>query len=333
MQNTKGSLETEIRSVRIAQNTLRRFVSKSYARDTITIMTKTTTIVIPAYNEEVGIHHILDLVTRLEKNDYEIIVVDDGSTDNTYSVASSYNDVTVISHPRNIGYGAAIKTGIKKAQGTLIAIIDADGTYPANKIPELVAYAHNMKCDMVIGARDRKSVNIPSLRKPAKWVLSVLAEYLTSTKIPDLNSGLRVFKKDIVKQFDAVLSNQFSFTTTITLAMLSHGCTVAYIPVEYENRKGDSKIRPIRDTIRFVELIIRTTVYFRPLRVFMPASTILFLIGFLMLLYRIFVAEQFGTTIALFFLAAFQMFSIGLVAELINVRMSTFKNDHYDSAS
>ena len=140
-------------------------------------------------------------------------------------------------------------------------------------------------------------------------------------KIPDLNSGLRVMNKHVLIKFMKILPDGFSFTTTISLAMLTNDYQVKYIPIDYYERGGRSKIRPIRDTLNFFQLIIRTVIYFDPLKIFLPMSIFLFFIGFILLLYRIFIAQVFITTIIILFIASFQILAIGMLADLIDKRM------------
>ncbi len=177
-------------------------------------------VVVPAYNEEDGIASQIKAIRRvLERRGitHEILVVDDGSQDATAEQVGQFCD-TVIQHPENRGYGAALKTGINAAKYDTILIIDADGTYPTDAIPELLSQAQAY--DMVVGARIGTHVKIPLIRKPAKWFLGKLAGYLAGRAIPDLNSGLRVMKKSIVEKFYHILPSGFSFTTTITLALI-----------------------------------------------------------------------------------------------------------------
>ena len=157
-------------------------------------------VVIPAHNEEKAIGAVLDeLIEVIEGQKYEIIVVDDGSTDNTAKIVQEKDSVKLIQHPQNIGYGAAIKTGIKNATDDLILIIDGDGSYPAKDTPRLLEYTD--RYDMVAGARTGKEVKIQLYRRPAKWFLSKLANYLAETKIPDLNSGMRIFRRKDIEKF------------------------------------------------------------------------------------------------------------------------------------
>lgn len=275
-------------------------------------------IVIPAYNEEKGISKTLtNIDTILDKNSlrYEIIVVDDGSSDNTAEVIKKHSFVRLIQHFTNRGYGASLKTGIKAAKGDIILIIDADGTYPTKDMPKLLK--HIDENDMVVGARIGKDVNIPLYRRPAKMFLNILANYLVGIKIPDLNSGMRIFrKKDVIKYFN-ILPSGFSFTTTITLVYLSEDLNVKYIPIDYYKRHGSSKIKPIRDGINFILLIIRTMTYFNPLKIFLPISVLLFTIGIVILLYQLVISEDIGEFSILMIIASFQIGFLGLIADLI----------------
>ncbi len=281
---------------------------------------KQATIVIPSFNEEKGIQNVLEDMKKFG-NDFEIIVVDDGSEDSTPNIVKKYPSVKLISHDVNRGYGAAIKTGVRYASSDIIIITDADATYPSHRIPDLLKKYREGNIDMVVGARTGENVKIPSMRKPAKWFIKKLADYLSGENIVDINSGLRLIRKDLVKKFNRILPEGFSFTMTITLALLTNGYRVEYIPIDYHKRKGKSKLRPVRDTYGFLKLIVRTVLYFQPLKVFMPLSFLFFIVGLILLMYRIFIAEAFVTTITLLFMAAFQLFIVGLLADLIDKRM------------
>jgi len=278
-------------------------------------------IVIPAYNEELGIVESVNGVREVMAKshyDYEVIVVDDGSTDRTSELVRT-TGARVVRHEENRGYGAGLKTGIQAAKGDWIVITDADSTYPADRIPDLLHDAGEY--DMVVGARVGGAAKIPLIRRPAKWVLAKIANYLAETKIPDYNSGLRVFRKDLALKFFKILPQGFSFTTTITLCSLTHGFRVRYIPIEYFVRKGKSKIHPIKDTYRFFMLIVRTTVYFNPLRVFMPIGAVLGTLGMGKLAHEIIVTGGLAETSVLLLLGSFQTIALGLIADMINKRI------------
>ncbi|NJR66228.1 MAG: glycosyltransferase family 2 protein [Leptolyngbyaceae cyanobacterium CRU_2_3] len=213
----------------------------------------TLSLIIPAYNEQLGIVPVLEHLQRIldgARCEYEIIVVNDGSTDDTGKLLRSHPGIRLIEHRRNLGYGAALKTGIRNAQHSLIVITDADGTYPNERIPELVAIATQV--DMVVGARIGANVRYSKIRRIPKWFLVNFAQWLTRTKIPDLNSGLRVFRRNVVERFLNILPDTFSFTTSITVAMLMNNYMVHYEPIDYHMRGGQkAKLKPIRDTLRF----------------------------------------------------------------------------------
>ncbi len=278
---------------------------------------KDVTVLIPAYNEESGISEVVDSMKALGEG-HEILVVDDGSTDSTADVVEKLG-VKLIRHSSNRGYGAALKTGIQHAQHDIVVIADADGTYPADAIPALVERMD--RYDMVVGARTGENVRIPLMRQPAKWALRKIANYLTGTKIPDLNSGLRVFKRSVVLRFFNILPSGFSFTTTITLAMLTNHYLVDYVPIDYNKRVGKSKIKPIRDTGRFLSLIFRTVMYFNPLKVFLPASAALFVAALGVFFYSLlFTPKIMDATVAIIVMTSVQVLAIGMLADLIDKR-------------
>lgn len=285
-------------------------------------MIEEASIIIPTYNEKEGIFQVIESLRSLRKrcgNHWEIIVVDDGSTDGTSEMIRDIQDIVLIHHPFNRGYGAAIKTGIRHARYNTLVISDADGTYSIEDIPRLLALLP--KSEMVVGARKNKDTNIPYVRRPAKWILNKLANFLTGIKIPDLNSGLRAMKKDIVMKFCHLLPDGFSFTTTITLAMLTNDYAVEFIPIEYHLRLGRSKIRPVRDTLNFIQLIIRTVLYFDPLKIFLPISAFFFVssIAVLVLSY-LFTPKVMDITTVILFISGVQILAIGMIADLIDKR-------------
>ncbi len=275
-----------------------------------------TSIIIPAYNEEEAIENVIAELKIYLNHGCEIIAVNDGSTDQTKEILKRIPDIKVIEHPENRGYGAALKSGIKNSQGGHILIIDADGTYPIESIADLLGAKEHY--DMVVGARTNPQSQIPILRKPAKWALNRLAGYLTGVKIPDVNSGLRIIKKDVLNRFIRLLPNGFSFTTTITLALLTNNYQVKYLPINYYKRKGKSKIKPIRDTIYFFQLIMKSILYFNPLKVFIPFSLIIFATAIIVGVYSLFFGPEFmDTTVVILCATALQTLFFGLLAEII----------------
>ncbi len=233
--------------------------------------TSGVSVVIPAYNEEGAIEAQVRTVAEALANvpgPSEILVVDDGSSDRTLEHLKGL-DVRVLQHLENRGYGAALKTGFAAARYDRVVIIDADGTYPAHAIPELLRQLEH--ADMVIAARTGRNVHIPLIRRPAKWVLQHLAQRVAGRRIPDLNSGLRAFWKPCLQQYYAILPDGFSLTTTITLAMIADGYRLLYHPIDYERRVGKSKI-VARHFMDFMILVVRITVMFHPLKVFIPLA-------------------------------------------------------------
>jgi glycosyltransferase involved in cell wall biosynthesis len=285
--------------------------------------TSGVSIIIPAFNEEAGISKVLEeILLEMNKSsiDYEIVVVDDGSTDRTVEIVRE-EGIEVVQHFSNRGYGAAIKTGITKVKYDSIVITDADGTYPNERICELVSIFENEKLDMVVGSRVGKNVKIPLIRRPAKWAITKLANCLSGRKIPDINSGLRVMKKSVVNKFINILPDGFSLTTTITLAMLTNNHSVKYIPIDYFSRKCKSKIRPIYDTLNFIQLIIRTVLYFNPIKVFAPLSIILLVLAFVVLIVSWqLTGKAMDVTFGVILMTAVMVMAIGMLADLIDKR-------------
>jgi glycosyltransferase involved in cell wall biosynthesis len=278
-------------------------------------------VLVPAHNEEEG---ILDTIGGLQERlaplaeKSEIIVIDDGSTDRTRALLEGCSGIRVVHHDRNRGYGAALKTGIRHARHQLIVITDADGTYPNERIPDLVRLAG--RAEMVVGSRTGGNVDSPALRSVPKWFLKRFAEWLVRREIPDINSGLRVFRRDTVAEFIGILPDTFSFTTTITLAMLTNSYAVHYEPIDYRRRVGKSKIKPIRDTLRIAQLILRTGMYFAPLRVFLPVS-LLFGAGFLVsLCIDVFVRRDLTEATLVLLVASTQLAMFALLADMFDKR-------------
>jgi glycosyltransferase involved in cell wall biosynthesis len=282
------------------------------------------TIIIPCYNEKNAVADtVYSVLAVLEKTiDSELIVVDDGSDDGSQDIlqdlARNLPRLKIICHEENRGYGASLKTGIRRAQGELIAITDADGTYPNDRIPDLVEKM--VSSDMVVGSRTGDLVEYSVIRKIPKFFLRQYCQWITGRKIPDMNSGLRVFRKEIAKRFLHVLPNSFSFTTTITIAMLCNDYMVKFEPINYSQRIGNSKIKPIRDTLRFIQLILRIGIYFAPLRAFAPIVGMLSLIFFGSATYDIVTEKNLTDKTLIFLMLAINAGFFALIADVIDKR-------------
>lgn len=273
-------------------------------------------IIIPAYNEEKGIKHTLQKLKGGNKTkNWEIIVVDDGSSDSTAKIASEM-DVKVIRHPYNKGYGASLKTGVRNAKNDILVFMDADDQHNPEDMGELLE--HIGEYDMVVGARSKTSYT-SFFRRPGKTLLNIIANYLMNMKIPDLNSGFRVVKKEIIEKFVHILPNSFSFSTTITLATIKGGFNIKYIPITTYKRKGKSIVNPIRDGIKTVLLIIRIIVLFNPLKIFFPVSFFLFLLGIGYLIFAlIFLGFHIPSGAILLIISSIIIFFFGILADQIS---------------
>lgn len=294
-------------------------------------------VIVPAYNEETTVGpqvEMLHSVLSSQGSPYEILVVDDGSEDQTAERALEAR-ACVLRQSENRGYGAALKKGILAAQYETIVIIDADGTYPADQIPQLLTKLET--ADMVVGARVGTHVHIPWLRRPAKWILGWLAARIAGRPIPDLNSGLRAFRRECVKQYFSLLSNQFSFTTTVTLSLLADEYRIVYHPIDYYRRLGKSKITSWH-FMDFTILLLRIAILFRPLRVFLPLALMCGLLGILKSIYDIvtlflrtatldwslFYQPVLSTSAILLLLVGLQLLLIGMVADGVLQRSTRY---------
>lgn len=282
------------------------------------------TVLLPAYNEELAIRRVLgDVVAAMSELDvaYEIVVVDDASTDATAELAQQFADecwaapVRVIRSVENRGAGAARKTGVRTARGEVIVMLDADGTYPAEAIGQLLA--HFPAYDQVNGARTSEQGTLPWLRRPAKWFIRQLACYLTGFSIPDLNTGLKAFKREAMLPWLWVVPNGFSCVTTMTLAFLTNGYAVKYVPVEYRPRIGRSKFHPLHDTLAYLATVLRMVLYFRPLKVFVPLAGLMLLTGVAKSAFSFRSTGTMQESDVVLLSAAFMTTMLGLLAEVI----------------
>ncbi|MCK9223841.1 MAG: glycosyltransferase family 2 protein [Candidatus Muirbacterium halophilum] len=278
------------------------------------------TILIPVYNEKESIVSTINEIKKSFLNkeiSYEIIAIDDGSNDGSSEIIrENFKDVKVLRNRVNSGYGYSLKRGIKESLSQNIFITDADGTYPNERMAEFYEIYTKNSLDMLVGARKRS--HIPLIRRPAKAVLRLFASYISGFSIPDLNSGFRIFKKDIALRNLKIIPDGFSFTSTTTLVTFSEKFFIDYREIDYKIREGNSKIRPIRDTINFFILVWKTVFYFSPLRFFLPLSLMIFLAGIAVFLYSFFYMDKvLDMTVLITILTSVQTFCMGLLAELI----------------
>jgi glycosyltransferase involved in cell wall biosynthesis len=274
-------------------------------------------IIVPALNEEKNIQNTVELIAKVMSNSkflpFEILVVDDGSNDQTAKLAKN-SGAKVISHPHNIGYGRSLKDGIAAAKYSAIIIIDADGTYPITDIPKLYT-EYKKGFDMVIGARSGKYYRESIFKMPMRWLLKFLVEWCTDRKIPDINSGLRIFNRSLAIKHFPHLCDTFSFTTSLTLAFMMTGKFVSYKPINYYKRNGASHVRLLRDSIRTLQYIVEAVVFYNPLKFFGLLSLIFIGLSFLILIFaltlKIVTLALLGIGIALISIV---IFCLGLIA-------------------
>src|SRR3989339_191228 len=272
-------------------------------------------VIIPAFNEEESITSILQQVKNIQGL-LEIIVVDDGSTDGTAEAARK-TGVMVVRNPYNMGYGASLKNGIRKASGNYIIIMDSDGQHNPEYIESIVE--HLERYDMVVGSRTRDS-HFSLLRKPGKVALSALANYISGYKIPDLNSGFRGFSKGKAMEFINILPNTFSFTTTITMAFFRAGYSIKYVPIITDKRKGGkSRVVQVKHGFQSILLIIRIIMLFNPLKILAPVSVVLFTLGIAQIAYAcMFIRIYIPAGAILLILFSIISFFFGAIADQIS---------------
>jgi glycosyltransferase involved in cell wall biosynthesis len=277
------------------------------------------TIVLPVFNE---LGHLEEEITRIRKTmdesdySYEIIVVDDGSTDGSGSRLKEIEGIRLIRFATNRGSGSARKYGTQSAHGSIVVWTDVDMTYPNDTIPDLLDSLDGF--DQVVGARTTEEGTVKLLRRPAKWLIRRLASYLTGVRIPDLNSGFRAFRRDVAGQFLHLLPRGFSCVTTLTMAFLSNGYSIRYVPIEYAPRAGESKFHWWKDTRRYLLQVLRLTLMWEPMRVFGPPAALLGIVGIGKLIFDL-VDKDFrvATNTIVILGVSFALALIGMVADML----------------
>ena len=274
-------------------------------------------IIIPAYNEEKGIALTLQsLLQHRMHNFHEIIVVDDGSTDRTAEIVAQF-PVKLLRHHVNKGYGASLKTGIRKASGQKVILMDSDGQHDPSFLPELIELLKEY--DMVIGTRSAGSFQVKS-RLAGKRVIRWVGEYLVEQKLPDYNSGFRGFDRQLIHDMLHLMPNGFSFSTTSTLAFLKEGYSIGTFPIEVKERQGrKSNVKFMKDGTKTMMLILRIIMLFNPLKIFLPASILTFVAGVGFGIYGYVITERFSNGAIVLTILGMFLFFIGLVADQISI--------------
>jgi glycosyltransferase involved in cell wall biosynthesis len=269
--------------------------------------------VLPAYNEEASIGDVVsNLVQRFPKA--EVLVIDDCSSDRTYDIAEK-SGASVIRHKYNMGNGASIKTGARRAKGDVLVFMDADGQHDPQDIESLLKGLAD-GYEMVIGARESNS-QANKQRLLGNKLLNMFASLMTGRKIPDLTSGFRAVKAATFREFIHLLPNGFSYPTTSTMAYLRSGYPVSFVPIRAHQRRGKSNISFIRDGIRFLVVIMKVATLFSPMRLFFPASLFFFLLGLFRYAYFYLNTGNFSPMAGVMFITAILVFLIGLISEQI----------------
>ncbi len=284
------------------------------------------TIVLPCFNEAAHVEQELDKITQAmdaSRYSYELLVIDDKSTDNTLQVLEralpNYPHMRLMPFQRNGGSGTARRIGSREGRGRVIVWTDADLTYQNDRIPDLVDFlGENPGYDQVVGARTSEQGTYKFLRVPAKWVIRKIAERLSGSKIPDLNSGLRAFHKQVAEPYLRLLPPGFSCVTTITLAFLMNQHAVGYLETEYYKRAGKSKFGFISDAYRYILQVLRMIMYFNPLKVLMPLALWLLALGVVKSVFDIARYHfRLTTSSLLLLMSALLIGSVALLADLI----------------
>jgi len=286
-------------------------------------------IIIPAYNEGKSLRSVLDDLTRTFVDRAEIIVVSDGSTDDTAGIAKSFSMVRCFEHNRNRGYGASIKTGIRQANANLLCLFDADGQHHSTQVARLLDEYHGE--DMVVGSRGAGAFK-NLYRAPGKLILQLVANFLAGVHIPDLNSGLRLIRRDVILRYVHLLPDGFSASTTTTMVFLTRKYDVKYVPVITRQRRGKSQVRYLRDGINTIILILRIIMLFNPMKFFLTFSAFFVSAGLSYGIYKLFTNHQAGFPVGALLVVSTGVLSFvfGLLADQISqLRMERFEVKDY----
>jgi glycosyltransferase involved in cell wall biosynthesis len=285
------------------------------------------TIIIPAFNEEKAIGNtVVKLKAALAHYKCQLLVINDASTDGTEQIVKEIDGVKVIHHKRNKGYGASLKTGIRHASTEWVAFYDADGQHHPDELIKLAKASS--EADMVVGDRGRKFYST-IMRSPGKWLIKQIAQLLVGQRIPDLNSGLRIVKRSLIEKQLQLYPNGFSFSTTSTISFFYYGLVVEYIPINIQKRVGKSSVKLFKDGFNTIMLIVRLITLFNPLKIFMPISFLLMLLG---VAYQVYIFATTGLHIEggslITILSGLIIFFVGILADQISaMRLESFSVD------
>ena len=290
----------------------------------------TISVIIPVFNESEAIVDTVNQVFKImdvNRVEFELVIVNDGSTDGSFNkveeILKSFPDsnLKVIHHQHNLGYGAAIKSGILRANKEVIGILDADDTYEVVDLLKLLTHMIHFRFDMVVGQRQGRNFEGSLSKRLLRRLLKQLVEFMTGRKVPDINSGSRVFRKDLALQNLNLLSDKFSFTTSITLAFMMRNAFVDYVPISYHKRTGKSKVKIVQDSIRTFGFVLTVSLYFNPLRIFAPLSGFFFVLALSSAIITLFLGNQIYVLMATILLSTSAIiFGMGLVAHLFGDR-------------
>ena len=282
-------------------------------------------LIIPCFNEKHAIERTLDEISLLlGKALHEVIIVDDGSFDGTHEILKNRKDIKLVRNPYNKGYGFSIKKGIAAAAGEILVITDADGTYPIESILLMIKKLEE-GYDLIIGQRKNLKDFDPFIKKISRFFFKLIAQFVSGEKILDVNSGLRVFRKDVISKYMVNTSSGFSFSLSTTLIFILEGLSVCYYPIEYRPRIGKSKVKYVRDILRSAQILVETITLYNPIKIFLLIAAKISILGFIVLFVSLFsdlLAVSFGIVCFAILQGVAQLtFSLGLVSHLLRKKL------------